>query len=120
MGFGGGLFYPPNTSAAMSAAPKHRLGIASASLATLRQAGMVTSFALSLAVAAGSLPRDVMMQLFVGNNVTLGSHVMQSFIVGMRSAFLVSLVLSLIAAGILLVRGKENRRSQAASVAAGE
>ena len=46
MGFGGGLFYPPNTSAAMNAAPKDRLGIASGTLATLRQAGMVTSFAL--------------------------------------------------------------------------
>lgn len=57
MGLGGGLFYAPNTSAAMNAAPIQRLGIASATLATLRQAGMVTSFALSLAVAASSLPR---------------------------------------------------------------
>ena len=36
----------------MNASPKNRLGIASGTLATLRQAGMVTSFALSLAVAA--------------------------------------------------------------------
>ena len=90
MGLGGGLFYPPNTSAAMNAAPKNRLGIASGTLATLRQAGMVTSFALSLAVAASSLPRDVMMQLFVGTNVTLGSAPMLAFVTGMHSAFLVS------------------------------
>jgi EmrB/QacA subfamily drug resistance transporter len=114
MGVGGGLFYPPNTSAAMNSAPRHRLGIASGTLATLRQAGMVTSFALSLAVAAGSLPRDVMMQLFVGTNVTLGSEPMQAFIVGMHSAFIVSLVLCLIAAGLSLVRGREDRRQQAA------
>ena len=109
MGFGGGLFYPPNTSAAMNAAPKNQLGIASGTLATLRQAGMVTSFALSLAVAASSLPRDVMMSLFVGTNVSLGSAPMQAFVTGMHSAFLVSTVLVVIAAGISFVRGKEDR-----------
>lgn len=120
LGFGGGLFYPPNTSAAMNSAPLNRLGVASATLATLRQAGMVTSFALSLAVAAGSLPRDVMLQLFVGNNVTLGSAPLQAFIIGMHSAFVVSFALTLIAAAISMVRGKENRHKEAASVAAGQ
>ena len=110
MGLGGGLFYPPNTSAAMNAAPKDRLGIASGTLATLRQAGMVTSFALSLAVAASSLPRDVMMQLFVGSNVTLGSAPMQAFVTGMHSTFWVSTILVIIAAGISFVRGKEDRK----------
>ncbi|HEX7588342.1 MAG TPA: MFS transporter, partial [Anaerolineae bacterium] len=113
MGLGGGMFFPSNTSAAMNSAPKNRLGIASATLATLRQAGMVTSFALALAVAAGSLPRDVMMQLFVGNNVTLGSAPMQAFVIGMHSAFTVSLVLLCFAAVISMVRGKEDRRGQA-------
>ncbi len=113
MGFGGGLFYPPNTSAAMNASPKNRLGIASGTLATLRQAGMVTSFALSLAVAASSLPRDVMMELFVGNNVTLGSAPMQAFVTGMHSAFLVSTILVIIAAAISFVRGKEDRTTLA-------
>ena len=115
MGIGGGLFFPSNTSAAMNAAPRHRLGVASATLATLRQAGMVTGFALSLAVAAGSLPREVMMQLFVGNNITLGSQPMQAFVVGMHSAFAVSIVLCLIAAGFSLVRGKEDRSRLAAT-----
>jgi EmrB/QacA subfamily drug resistance transporter len=110
MGLGGGLFWSPNTSAAMNNSPPHRLGVASATLATLRQAGMVTSFALSLAVAASSIPRQIMMQLFVGTTVTLGSQVMQEFIVGMRSAFVVSTVLCVIAAGFSIVRGKEDRR----------
>jgi MFS family permease len=109
VGLGAGLFYSPNTSAAMNGAPRHRLGIASATLATLRQTGMVTSFALALAVAAGSLPRDAMMQMFVGTNVTLGSQAMQSFVGGIRSAFLVSLVLCVLAAGFSLVRGREDR-----------
>jgi len=115
MGLGGGLFYSPNTSAAMNAAPINRLGVASAALATMRQTGMVTSFALSLAVAAASLPKQVMFQLFVGTNVTLGSQIMQSFIVGMHSAFVLSFALCLIAAAISFVRGKEDRRRQAAA-----
>jgi len=117
MGLGGGLFYPPNTSAAMNAAPKHRLGIASATLATLRQAGMVTSFALSLAIAAGSLPRDVMMQLFVGTSVTLGSAPMLAFVTGMHNAFLISTILVAVAATISFVRGKEDRSSTSGETA---
>ncbi len=109
MGLGGGLFYPPNTSAAMNAAPRNRLGIASGTLATLRQAGMVTSFALALAVAASSIPRQAMMQLFVGTNVTLGSAPMRAFVVGMHNAFIVSTVLILVAAAISFVRGHEDR-----------
>ena len=112
MGLGGGLFFSPNTSAAMNSAPRTRLGIASATLATLRQVGMVTSFALALAVAASSLPNNVMMQLFVGTNVQLGSAVMQEFVIGMHSAFMVSFVLCLVAAAFSLVRGREDRRLQ--------
>jgi EmrB/QacA subfamily drug resistance transporter len=112
MGLGGGLFWSPNTSAAMNSASPQLLGIASATLATLRQTGMVTSFAVALAVAAASLPRDVVMNLFVGTNVALGSHVMQAFIVGIQNAFLVSAVLCMVAAGFSLVRGKEERRQQ--------
>ncbi|MGA2112987.1 MAG: MFS transporter [Anaerolineales bacterium] len=110
MGLGGGLFWSPNTSAAMNSAPVSRLGVASATLATFRQTGMVTSFALALAVAAGSLPSQIVMNLFVGTNVTLGSQMMQAFVIGIKSAFLVSAVLCVVASGFSLVRGKEDRR----------
>ncbi len=119
MGLGGGLFFPPNTSAAMNAAPKPQLGMASATLATLRQAGMVTSFAVSLAITATSLPREVMMQLFVGNNVTLGSAPMLAFVTGMHNAFTFSVVLVAIASFISFVRGREDRSTLAAEAAPG-
>ena len=118
MGLGGGMFFPPNTSAAMSAAPPGRLGVASATLGTMRQTGMVLSFALSLAVAAASLPRDVMLQLFVGTNVSLGSKIMQEFVFGMHRAFLVSFLLCLFAAGLSIVRGRETRTSPGVLLAA--
>lgn len=109
MGAGGGMFWSPNTSAAMNSAPPARLGIASATLATLRQTGMVTSFALALAVAAASLPQDVSSQLFVGTDIALGSQMMQDFIVGIQHAFWVSAVLCVAAAGFSFVRGKRRR-----------
>lgn len=109
MGLGGGLFYSPNTSAAMNAAPRNRLGIASGALVTLRQTGMVTSLALSMAVAATTMPQSDMMKLFVGTNVALGSATMQSFVGGMRGAFTVSIALSIVAAVFSFVRGKEDR-----------
>jgi len=109
MGLGGGMFYSPNTSAAMNAAPKNRLGIASGALVTLRQTGMVTSLALAMAVAASTMPQDDMMKLFVGTNVTLGSTTMQSFVLGMHGAFGVSIALSLVAAILSFVRGREDR-----------
>jgi EmrB/QacA subfamily drug resistance transporter len=112
-GLGGGLFYSPNTSAAMNAAPRNRLGIASAALATLRQTGMVTSFALAMAVAAASLPREDMLKLFVGTKVEMGSSSMAAFVVGMRAAFSVSLVLLFVAAFFSAVRGKEDRAARA-------
>jgi EmrB/QacA subfamily drug resistance transporter len=111
MGLGGGMFFPPNTSAAMSAAPRERLGVASATLGTMRQTGMVLSFALTLAVAASSLPRDIMLQLFVGTSVSLGSTIMQQFVFGMHRAFLVSFVLCLVAACLSIIRGREARHA---------
>ena len=107
MGVGGGMFYAPNVSAAMSAAPSHRLGIASATLFTLRQTGMVTSYALSLAVAAASLPHNVMLQLFVGTNVALGSELTKEFVFGMHNAFYVSMGLCLVSAVLSFARGKQ-------------
>jgi hypothetical protein len=54
----------------------------------------------------------------VGTNVTLGSQTMQAFVVGMHSAFYVSIGLSLLAAAASLVRGKEDRRAGQVHVAA--
>jgi hypothetical protein len=89
----------------MSAAKKNRLGVASATLATLRNTGMVISYASALAIAAGSIPRQVMMQLFVGTAVKLGSPSMVAFTRGMSAALRVSVAMCLIATVFSMVRG---------------
>jgi hypothetical protein len=73
-----------------------------------------------LAVAAGSLQHQVVMNLFIGTNVTLGSYNMLAFILGIKNAFLVSTFLYLVGAGFSFVRGKENRRQQATEAVGSE
>ena len=104
-GIGGGMFYSPNTSAAMSASPRGRLGVAAATLATLRNTGMVTSFALALAISAGTLPSAVVEQLFLGTATYLGTATMYAFVAGMETALHVSAFICLLAAGFSFVRG---------------
>jgi len=65
-GIGGGLFWPSNTSAVMSGAPKGKYGAASGILSTFRNTGMILSFAVALSAIASKLPPQIVYQLFVG------------------------------------------------------
>jgi EmrB/QacA subfamily drug resistance transporter len=115
LGVGGGLFWSPNTSAVMGAAPPERLGVASATLATFRQTGMVTSFALALAVAAAAIPAQLVGAIFLGTSVELGSVVMADFTVGMTHAFLVSALIVLGASAMTYIAGDTARTRRAAA-----
>jgi len=115
MGLGGGLFWSPNTSTTMTAAPPARLGVASAALSTLRNTGMVSSFAVALAVAASTMPQQAMAGLFLGTASHLTAAQEQAFTAGMSHAFLVSLVICLVAAVFSVVR--EGRKATAMPVA---
>lgn len=100
VGVGGGLFWAPNTSAAMGSAPRNRLGVASATLATWRNTGQVVSYALSLAIAAAAVPPAAQNQLFLGQAVHLPPAIGADFVAGMRATFLLSLgILILTAVG---------------------
>lgn len=113
VGLGGGMFISPNNSAAMGSAPRNRLGVAAATLATLRNSGMVTSLAMFLAVIGNAMPHAQMMQVFVGLAVDLPSAAKQAFVLGMHSAFWVSIAVCFVAALFSLVRGKEDRKALA-------
>jgi EmrB/QacA subfamily drug resistance transporter len=52
IGFGFALFVSPNTNAVMSSAPKTAYGVASATLATMRQVGMVLSMGIAMLMFA--------------------------------------------------------------------
>jgi EmrB/QacA subfamily drug resistance transporter len=118
LGIGGGLFWAPNTSAAMSAAPISRLGVAGATLATFRQTGMVTSFALALAVAAAALPRAVAGGIFLGSSINLGGPEMADFSIGLAHALVVSAVIALLASAMTVIAGDSHRSASSPTLAA--
>ncbi|MGO8946476.1 MAG: MFS transporter [Ktedonobacterales bacterium] len=112
LGLGGGLFWSPNTSITMGAAPRNRLGVASATLNTMRNLGMMFSFALALAVAAAAMPPATMNAVFLGTVGRLDSSISAAFTNGMGRAFLASAAISGIA---ILCSSLRNRRHLAAS-----
>ena len=108
MGIGGALFWSPNTSTTMGAAPRNRLGVAAATLNTMRNVGMVCSFALALAVAAASMPPALVNAVFLGTVGHLQPTIASAFTTAMDHAFIASVVICIIALVFSVVR--ESRR----------
>ncbi len=106
MGIGSGFFWSPNTSTTMGAAPRNRLGVASATLNTMRNVGMVCSFAVALAVAAASMPPALVNQVFLGTVGHLQTAISVAFTQGMSHAFTASAIICVIAIFFSVVRGK--------------
>jgi EmrB/QacA subfamily drug resistance transporter len=115
MGTGSGFFWPANTSTTMSAAPANRLGVASATLNTLRNVGMIFSFAIALAVTAASMPPAVEAAVFLGTVGHLDPAISQSFTDGMQHAFLASAVICVFAILCSVVRGRQAAQSPSAA-----
>jgi EmrB/QacA subfamily drug resistance transporter len=107
LGLGGGLFWSPNTSISMGAAPRNRLGVASATLNTMRNLGMVFSFAIALAVAAAAMPPALMNAVFLGTVGHLSPSISAAFTSGMGRAFLASALISGLAILCSSLRNRE-------------
>jgi EmrB/QacA subfamily drug resistance transporter len=113
-GLGGGLFWPSNTSAIMSAAPKESYGAASGIMNTFRNTGMVMSFALSLTAASAVLPAGLVYSLFLGSFTgTLSHQYAVGYLKGQGFAFQLSAVLLALSVIFSLLRGKVTTRERA-------
>jgi len=117
MGLGSGMFFAPNTSAIMGIVPADKRGIAAGVRTMLTNAGMVLSIAISMAIISSSISPDAMQALFVGSQVGAKGIATAEFITGLRTAFTLCFIFSLIAAVISYLRGpspvwKENANLQ--------
>ncbi len=112
MGLGGAFFWSPNTSTTMGAAPRNRLGVASATLNTMRNVGMVCSFALALSVAAASMPPALVNAVFLGTVGHLEAGISQAFTTAMSHAFVASAVISVIALVFSVIREGRNTTTE--------
>jgi len=95
LGFGFALFTSPNTNAIMSSVEQRFYGVASATMATMRQIGMSFSMGITMLLFA----------LYIGR-VEITPEYYSSFLISVRTAFII--FTALCTAGIFasLVRGK--------------
>ena len=95
MGFGFALFSSPNTNAVMSSAPNTAYGVASATLATMRQVGMVFSMGITM----------LMFALYMGRVQITPEHY-SLFQASMKTAFIIFAILCFGGIFASLARGK--------------
>jgi len=95
IGFGFALFSSPNTNAVMSSAPKTAYGVASATLATMRQVGMVLSMGIAM----------LMFALYIGR-VQITPEYYPLFQQSMKTSFIIFAVLCFGGIFASLARGK--------------
>lgn len=120
-GVGGGLFWPANTSAIMSAMPSHRYGVGSGVMNTFRNTGMVLSFAMSLLAATSVIPAEYVSRLFTGSiNGKLPSTLAVHYLAGQGFAFELSAILLALAAILSMLRGIATRSEHRTVTVTGE
>jgi EmrB/QacA subfamily drug resistance transporter len=95
IGFGFALFSSPNTNAVMSSAPKMAYGVASATVATMRQVGMVFSMGVAM----------LMFALYIGRVEITPEHY-PLFLESMKTSFIIFAVLCFGGIFASLARGK--------------
>lgn len=95
IGFGFGMFSSPNTNAIMGSVPRKYLGIASATVGTMRLTGQMISMGIA----------TLILQLFMGNKA-MSSAQAAPFISSMRTIFLIFVALCILGVFASLARGK--------------
>lgn len=107
IGFGSGMFFSPNTSSIMGMVPADKRGVAAGVRTMANNAGTVLSIAISMAIISSSISPDAMQALFIGTQVGSEGIAIGQFVSGLRMAFTISFIFSVIAAGISYMRGTE-------------
>ena len=108
IGFGSGLFQPPNTSEIMAAVPFERRGVASAMRAFLGNTGMVISMTLALPLLITTIPLDIMMNMFVVGGMNMPMETQITFTHGIAFVLLISSLLTVPAIIVSVLRGSED------------
>ncbi|MCK5068108.1 MAG: MFS transporter [Bacteroidales bacterium] len=101
VGFGFGMFSSPNTNAIMGSVHKKYLGIASATVGTMRLTGQMMSMGIA----------TLILQLFIGNR-PISAQYSTEFMTSMRTTFVVFVVLCILGVFASLARGKSFRESE--------
>jgi len=98
VGFGFGMFSSPNTNAIMGSVDRNYLGVASATVGTMRLTGQMMSMGIA----------TLILQLFIGNQPISASNAAE-FMSSMRTTFVIFVVLCIVGIFSSLARGKSTR-----------
>lgn len=99
MGGGSGLFNSPNTNTIMSAVPASRRGVAAGVRTMLANTGQMLSIAIAFPLVLSRIPEQVMFKVFLyGGGMGDVPQALGAFEQGLHQAFLVSFVITLVAA----------------------
>jgi len=95
VGFGFGMFSSPNTNAIMGSVDRKYLGVASATVGTMRLTGQMMSMGIA----------TLILQVFIGNN-PISAQYTAEFMTSMRTTFVVFVVLCIVGLFSSLARGR--------------
>ena len=111
MGGGSGFFVSPNTNAIMSSVEPHTRGAAAGILNMLNNTGQMLSIAIVFPLALSKLPFGAVQQVFItGGGLGNFASIIPVFLSGLHQAFLISFVLSVIAAVVAALRPSHGTR----------
>jgi EmrB/QacA subfamily drug resistance transporter len=111
MGGGSGFFVSPNTNAIMSSVEPHTRGAAAGILNMLNNTGQMLSIAIVFPLALSKLSFGAVQQVFiVGGGMGNFASAIPDFLSGLHLAFLVSFLLSVIAAIVAAARPAHGTR----------
>jgi len=106
-GLGAAMFWPSNNKAIMSSSPKQYYGVVSGVVRTLGSIGTLLSYVIAITVSSLAVPRYLAFQVFLGTNKIEGG-LTETFLEGLRIAFLFSFVLLISAGTLSYLRGDSN------------
>jgi len=104
VGVGSGMFNSPNTAAMMGTVPPYRRGIAAGARTLLQNTGAVLSIAFVMAIVTSGIPKATLFAIFSGLATGLSPAKLDPFIHNMHIALWALAIVSLIGAGVCLLR----------------
>jgi EmrB/QacA subfamily drug resistance transporter len=117
VGIGSGMFNSPNTAAMMGTVPPERRGIAAGTRVMVQNTGAVISIAFVMAVVASSIPKPILFKIFSGLAKGLSDQQLAPFIHNMHTALWTLAAVSLVGAGVSMMRPAHVKHEAAATPA---
>ncbi|HVX30107.1 MAG TPA: hypothetical protein VHA53_06465, partial [Nitrolancea sp.] len=116
MGGGSGFFSSPNTSAIMTSVRPEQRGMAAGVRMMLAYTGQMLSIAIAFPLVLAKIPQDVMMNIFIyGGGMGSEPAALATFLHGIHLAFIISAIMSVIAAVASMLQPALKRTGEAAT-----